>query len=128
MKKPLGIKILACFMVIMGVLSIGLLIFAPEQAETSGVSTSSALKTLYDAAMAVLGIICGAGLLNVKKWAWFGTTIMLAIGLVNQVISLTRINQFERQSEITGLVIGFVVVIALIAYLMRKDIRRVFRT
>jgi len=123
MQKPLGIKILAWVMIVFGVLGLGLCIFTPGPTEASG----SALGTLYDTTIAVLIIICGTGLLKVQKWAWFGTAAVLVLGLINNVISLSKINQFERQGQIVGLVLGFAVHGLLIAYIMRKDIRGLFQ-
>lgn len=127
MQRPVGIKILAWFMIILGVLATGLLLFTLDQPKPPGTIAPSALKIFYDVAMAVLGVICGVGLLKIEKWAWFGITAMFVLSLVNNVISLTKINQFERQSQIVGLVLGFAVNGALIAYLMRRDIRQLFQ-
>lgn len=127
MQKPLGIKILAWVMIVFGVLGVGLCIFTSDLPKAPDTPAPSTLKTLYDVAVMVLEIICGAGLLKVQKWAWFGTTAMFVLSLANQVILLTKVSQLERQSQIVGLVLGFAISGLVIAYMMRKDIRQLFQ-
>lgn len=125
MNRPLGIKIIGWWFVIGGALSI--LAMALLSAMPQKDIDLSASDILFSAAVSVAVIIAGTGLLRVKKWAWFAAVALEAMPVIFQSASLVFLKKGLTPQQMTGTILGISVCALIIAYLMRGDVRELYR-
>jgi len=124
MNKPLGLKIIAWWFIVGGILSIGLiLLLAPVLAKEVNLSDRDVFISTI---ISVLIIISGMGLLRVKKWAWFMALTLESLSLAYQIISIPAVKKTLNPAQTVGMVVGLAFYGVIIIYLLRQDIRELF--
>ena len=120
MNKPLGLKIIAWFLIILG--GLGLL------SRLIGLASMPiTLPMIWHTVSSALDIVFGIGLLKVKKWAWLGEIVLRIINAIPGVIYIVL--SANREISATSIVIFILLIVAgaIIAYLLRKDIKKMFK-
>ena len=124
MNKPLGLKIIAWWFMVGGILSISLvLLLSPVLAKEVNLSNTD---IFISTAISVLIVISGMGLLRVKKWAWFMALILEVLSLAYQIISIPAVKKNLNPAQTVGMVVGLAFYGVIIIYLLRQDIRELF--
>ncbi|MDP2905497.1 MAG: hypothetical protein Q8O22_04265 [Candidatus Omnitrophota bacterium] len=124
MNKPLGLKMIAWWFVVGGILSIALvLLLSPILAKEVNLSNTD---IFISTAISVLIVISGMGLLRVKKWAWFMALALESLSLAYQIISIPAVKKTLTPPQTVGMVVGLALYGVIIVYLLRQDIRALF--
>jgi hypothetical protein len=162
-KRPTGVTIIAILTIVGGILIFVLgLSFTALWVLTSVSSINISITTntnnsnssnditgsfiVFSAVVGCLFLAMGVGyltmfygLLKGKGWAWLITMVLLIVGIIIQIVSITsgdafnlseinkdRINSRSTVSEITISIIGMVINMLIIYYLLRPHVRAYF--
>ena len=136
MKRPTGITILAVIAVIYGIfnLLLALLGLLGSALKASGVGAGAikysagtlAYATISDALLGILLLAFGFGAFRLKGWAWTTGVVALVLDVVRQIVGFA-IQGFSAGTIIRDS-ITIVIVLTVLWYLFRKDVRAAFRS
>ena len=123
-KRPLGLKIISWWFIIGGGLSVVLMAVLGPALAKEGMTS----RDMYiSAGISALIVIAGAGLLKMKKWAWYMGFAIESLLLAYEVIAIPFIARNGlAPSQVAGIVIGLVIYGVIITYLLRQDIRELY--
>ena len=117
---PLGVSILALLSIIIGIFSIWMGVNTDVIRLGHHLTLIESFK-IGDMILGVLLIIAGFGLWKMKYWAWLAITIVVAVGLIfNIVVVLIDWESIHRY------ILAILVRIVLIAYLLQPEIKNRF--
>lgn len=136
MKRPVGITTLAVIAVIYGIfnLLLALLGLLGSALKASGVG-ATAIKysagtliyaTISDAILGIVFLAFGIGALRLKRWGWTMGVAALVLEVVRQIVGLV-IQGFSAGTIVRDS-LTIVVVLVLLWYLFRRDVRAAFDT
>ena len=134
MKRPVGVTTLAVIAIIYGIFNLliallGLLGSALLAAGVAAVANKYSAGTLIyatisDAILGILFLASGIGAFSLKRWAWTAGVVALVLEVVRHIV--TVVIQGFSASAVIGAVITIVIVLVLLWYLFRPNVRAAF--
>lgn len=120
MQRPTGVTILAILAIIGGLLGIlaglagiGLL------AGTGSPPPLALALGVVALALGILELVTGAGMWQLKRWAWPLALAIFGLEAINRIVGL-----FTSRS--VGSILGLAISVIIVWYLFRPDVRRAF--
>lgn len=134
MKRPVGVTILAILAIIYGVFSLllALLGLLGSALLASGISATTikysaetlVYATISDVVLGALYLAFGIGALQLKGWAWTTGVVALALDVVRTIVGIVL--QGFGASRIVVAVITIVILLVVLWYLFRPNVRAAF--